>query len=94
MDVEPSSSNPAWRNNKQDMESISKRLDQFLVSNCILQSLDKYRTWVEHSGLSDHCPKFLQLRLQDNNPTNPFKFNSSWLGEVSFQNLVKDFKGL
>ena len=40
--------------------------------------------------ISDHCPIFLELRGRRRKPPSPFKFNSCWLKEEGFQDLVKE----
>jgi hypothetical protein len=41
-------------------------------------------------GEFDHFPIFLELVGVLKNPASLFKFNSAWLKEESFQNLVKE----
>jgi hypothetical protein len=43
---------------------------------------------VEYPFFSDHAPVLLQLDSSHSPSTHPFKFNSSWLTEASFNNIV------
>jgi hypothetical protein len=43
-----------------------------------------------YRGGVDHFPIFLEIAGASRKPTSPFKFNSAWLKEESFQKLVKE----
>ena len=48
------------------------------------------RQWIGSVCESDHPPIFLEVVGSMRKPTIPFKFNSTWLKEASFHNLVKE----
>ena len=45
---------------------------------------------MDPSGIFDHNPIFLELKLQDANSLTPFKFNPAWMSDNYFRNLVKN----
>jgi hypothetical protein len=71
-------------------EHIAKRLDRFLISTHLVEEPILLRQWVGTGGESDHYPIFLEVAGNTRKPTSPFKFNSSWLKEEEFINLVKE----
>jgi len=65
-------------------------LDQAFLSEDLLESVGCYRSWVAYPFISDHALVLLQL---ENTPffiAYPFKFNSLWLKEVEFAQIVHD----
>jgi hypothetical protein len=78
-----------WRNKRVGAGNIAKRLDRFLVSNKIIEFPFQVRQWVGNGGESNHSPILLEAVGEKKKPGNPFKFNSSWLKEDSFMDLVK-----
>eukprot|EP00253_Pinus_taeda_P034625 PITA_34625 len=85
----PISLMPTWRNRRVGEDRIAKRLDRFLISEDFLRNVPLFRQWVETTGNSDHFPIFLDLSCPPPKPPAPFKFNSSWLEEPSFNSLFK-----
>jgi endonuclease/exonuclease/phosphatase family metal-dependent hydrolase len=68
VDFAPASLSPTWRNGREGTTSISKRLDHFILSEHLISSEDRIRTWVSYPYLSDHAPIALHLEynsLQD-----------------------------
>ena len=88
IDVKPSNGVFTWNNGRSGKESISKRLDRFLVYNYWVSSSlimsSKIRDW---RG-SNHCPiKFFSSPFSL--PKNPsFRFQLMWLRDSSLYDLV------
>jgi len=89
IDPSPISLTPTWRNRRTGEDRIAKRLDRFLISEGLIRLVPLFRQWVEAIGNSDHFPIFLDLSFPPPKPPAPFKFNSSWLEEPSFNSLFK-----
>eukprot|EP00253_Pinus_taeda_P027835 PITA_27835 len=89
IDPSPIILKPSWRNRRIGEDRIAKRLDHFLISEGLISKVPLFQQWVEESGNSDHFPIFLDLSFPPPKPPTPFKFNSSWLQEPSFNNLFK-----
>lgn len=60
----------------------------FLVEKYLLDKLFLFCWWVGVGGGSNHHPIFLELKGGFKNPRSPFKFNSTWIKEKSFHNLM------
>jgi len=90
LDIVPSKVSPTWRNRRVGDQRVAKRLDRFLVSESLANTVEVVRQWVGSGGLSDHSPIFLDYRGRSRKPASPFKFNPSWLKEESFLKLVQD----
>jgi hypothetical protein len=90
IDVAPIKISPTWRNKRLGEDYIAKRLDRFLISSSLVEEPLLFRQWTGSGGESDHFPIFLELAGASRKPTSPFKFNSAWLKEESFLNLVKE----
>lgn len=45
--------------------------------------------WVDWGGESDHNPIMLEIRSEVRKPPSPFKFNSAWISDPSFYDIVK-----
>jgi hypothetical protein len=70
-------------------DNIAKILDRFLVSDKLIEFPIQVIQWVGSGGESDHSPILLEAVEEKKKPTDPFNFNSSWLKEESFIDLVK-----
>jgi hypothetical protein len=90
VDYAPVQLAPTWRNGRLGSDSILKRLDQFLISDQLITSQDRIRSWVDSTFLSDHAPIFLLLDSSPYKIAHPFKFNSNWLQESAFNSIVTD----
>eukprot|EP00253_Pinus_taeda_P009579 PITA_09579 len=88
-DPSPIKLKPTWRNRISGEDRIAKRLDRFLISEGLISKIPLFRQWVEEVGNSDHFPIFLDLSFPPPKPLAPFKFNSSWLQDPSFNNIFK-----
>jgi hypothetical protein len=69
---------------------VEKRLDHFLVSNSLLDLPFQFRQWIGSGGESDHSPVWFEIEGGPKKPTNPFKFNATWLSDDDFQKIVKE----
>jgi hypothetical protein len=88
VDIKPSLLVPTWRNGHGGQEAIARCLDRVLVSDDILREIEFYRSWVEYPFFFDDTPIFLQLELTPRFKIYPFKFNTHWLNECDFRNIV------
>eukprot|EP00253_Pinus_taeda_P035654 PITA_35654 len=88
-DPAPIKLKPTWRNRRSGEDRIAKRLDRFLLSKGLILKVPLFWQWVEEIGNSDHFPIFLDLSFPPPKPPAPFKFNSSWLQDPSFNNIFK-----
>ena len=69
---------------------MGKILDRFLLCETLVDFLSVFRHWVGEGGHSDHFPVLLELKGDAKKPGTPFKFNSSWLKDESFEALFHD----
>jgi hypothetical protein len=81
---------PTWRNGKKGREDIEKRLDQFYLSEELISSVGRHRSWINYPFVSDHAPVLLQLGNFSNPISHPFKLNPSWLRDDSFYSIIKE----
>jgi hypothetical protein len=88
VDLKPTKLVPTWRNGRVGLSVVARRLDRCLVSEGSLSTLGLSRTWVEYPFISDHAPILLQLEKSPLYRVFPFKFNSQWLQNTEFINLV------
>jgi hypothetical protein len=79
---------PTWRNFRTGDARVSKRLDRFLLSVDLVDSLGFAHQWVASGGESDHSPIVLELRGNTRRTPNPFKFFEGWLKDPEYQSLV------
>jgi hypothetical protein len=79
---------PTWRNGQMRSESISKRLDHFLISVHLISTEDRICTWVDFPFLLDHASIILHLDSSSHKISYPFKLNLDWLLEVDFNSIV------
>jgi hypothetical protein len=79
VDVEPQKLIPTWRNGRGGMEYIAKILDRFFLSEDLLMSRIRYRSWVCNTKILDHMPVILQVDNEFRKVSYPFKFKSVWL---------------
>ena len=76
---------PTWRNHRTGDAALARRLDIFLITLPLLQSLEKFQQWVGHGSMSDHSPVFLDFEIGPKHARPPFKFNSIWLLDPKYQ---------
>jgi len=81
---------PTWRNRRAGDARVVKRLDRFLINEELASKIPMFRQWIEEGGSSDHFPVYLELSIPPPKPPAPFNFNSSWLQDVSFNNIFKE----
>jgi hypothetical protein len=53
-------------------------------------SVGLYRSWVEYPYVSDHASMLLQLEITPLFKAYPFKFNSQWLCEKDYNNILHE----
>jgi len=82
---------PTWKNGRKGDHHIAKRLDRFMIKESLLSIFSCHKTWVVYSSISDHLPMVLELSSSSSKIKYPFKFNPVWLGNSSFDELVKKF---
>jgi hypothetical protein len=73
----------------KDKGYIAKRLDCFLISEKLVSSGIKYRSWVCNDKISDHMHVILHMELGSDIVIYPFKFNVVWLEDQDFVSLVR-----
>lgn len=88
VELAPQKLNATWRNQRAGENRVAKRLDRFLVSERLTDSLSLLRQWVGCGGISDHSPIFLELKGGTTKPPSPFKFHLGWLLDESYLKLV------
>jgi len=88
MNIDLAKLKPTWRNRRMGAKALARRLDYFLIKAPLMASLNLFCQWVASGGISDHSPIFLELKGNSSKCPSPFKFNSSWLLESTFCNLV------
>jgi len=81
---------PTWRNRRVGEARVAKRLDRFLLNEDLSSMIPLFRQWVEEGGPSNHFPIYLELSKTPPKPPAHFKFNASWLQEVSYNKLFKE----
>jgi hypothetical protein len=89
VDLEPAELLPTWRNGRAGSSGIEKRLNAFLISEDLLNPSHLARAWIDLPYLSDHTPICLQLGKGNLGSSYPFKFNSAWLLEPAFDQIVR-----
>jgi len=88
VDYAPDVLTPTWRNGRVGSDSISKRLDHFLISDRLISTEDRIRSWVNFPFLLDHAPIIPHLDSSPHKIVYPFKLNSGWLLEEYFNFIV------
>ena len=61
------------------------------MSEDLLEKVSIFRSWVLVSSISDHSPIVLQFEQELVEANYSFKFNHTWLKDVSFYQMVRDF---
>lgn len=79
---------PTWRNRRTGNAALARRLDRFLIKQDLLLVLSRARQWVGSGGKSDHSPIFLEFACGPDRARPPFKFNSRWLRDPDYNQLV------
>lgn len=82
---------PTWRNCRIWEASLSRCLDRFLIKESLLHRLSLYIQWVGPGGISDHSPILMEIFGPSQKPRSPFEFNSTWLSDPSYTQLVTGF---
>eukprot|EP00253_Pinus_taeda_P023046 PITA_23046 len=80
-----------WSNNRSGNQSLARRLDRFLLKESLYNRLPRIRQWIGSGGISDHRPIYLETVDTYNKIKSPFKFNSTWLKDPSYIQLVTEY---
>jgi hypothetical protein len=89
LDLYPVKLQPTWQNLRTGDARIAKRLDRFLLTEEMVDSLGLAHQWVASGGESDHNPIILELSGRVRRTPNPFKFFEGWLKDPDYQALVR-----
>jgi hypothetical protein len=89
IDLEPVNLLPTWRNGRGTYDSVSKRLDRFLISDSLVDSRLCFISWVVNVKISDHMLVVFQMELLQKRQKYPFKFNPVWLNDPEFVTFVR-----
>ena len=68
---------------------VAKILDLFLVHESLFDYPLHLKQWIDNGRDSNHYPIWLEHDFGPKKPASPFKFNTTWLEDEVFQNLVK-----
>eukprot|EP00253_Pinus_taeda_P017821 PITA_17821 len=91
IDIPSTRIQPSWRNKRTGEDRLARRLDHFLIKERLLSTGYNYGQWVGSGGISNHLSIYLEIRGGLNKPKASFKFNSSWLKEETYINMVTDY---
>ena len=89
-DINHSVLTPTWSNGRRGSTGVVKRLDIFLMVDCLRESIGRYRSWDCAIGFLDHKAIVLEIAFDIDLAHYPFRFNPIWLVDDEFCNLVKD----
>lgn len=65
-----------WRNGRDGIGGIAKRLDRFYMSENLVYTMHMFRSWVVPSNFSNHMLIVLQIDFGMERIRCPFKFNN------------------
>jgi hypothetical protein len=89
VDLEPAELLPTWRNGRAGISGIEKCLDHFLIYEDLLNPSYLVQAWIDLPYIYDHTPICLQFGKINLGSSYPFKFNSAWLQEPAFDQIVR-----
>lgn len=89
-DVPPIKLTPTWQNHRMGESYVNKRMDQFLIADSLLESIDRICQWIGGFDNSNHNLILLEITHGGEKASNPFKFNGDWLNQEDFFNLIKN----
>lgn len=89
IDIELVDMRPTWRNGRRGSQGINRRLDRFFMVECLLSSINRYRSLIVNANILDHLPMVLQFEGGFERIKHPFKFNSIWFSEHDFSGMVR-----
>jgi hypothetical protein len=61
VDIVPNEVVPTWRNGRSGRDEITKILDRVIMSEDMVTSVGRHRSWVDYPYISDHAPIFYRL---------------------------------
>ena len=88
MDVAPIKLEPTWRNKRGGRHAISKRLDQFLIKDGLLNENLIIKSTVETGGCSYHKPISLIITDPKKKTPTPLKFNPQCLEDELYKEKI------
>ena len=88
-DIIPTFLFPTWLNGRLGNVGIAKRLDNFFMKDILCHTLERLKSWTIDTGVSNYKDVVLEMDSERNLKGYPFKFNSVFLEDDSFCNLVK-----
>ena len=80
---------PAWQNECDANVGVCKRLDRVIIFYSWVDSVDRFRSYIIQSTISDHMPICFQVELCTNLQKFPFKFNHFRLMDLEFVTMVR-----
>jgi hypothetical protein len=88
VDLEPPKLIHTWRNGRKGADSFNKRMDQFLISEELIEGPWIIKSWVASGDLYDHLSILFKMDKKEPKPPSPLKFNPSCLVEDGYWNLI------
>jgi hypothetical protein len=92
VDIEPVDVKPTFKNIRARVEGIGKRFDRFYIAEDLLSIVNRFRTWIVSTNIFDHFRVVLQFEVANDKIKYPFKFNSIWLANQEFGELVRNHR--
>ncbi|OMO52105.1 reverse transcriptase [Corchorus capsularis] len=90
MEIEIHGANFSWSNNREGEDNILEKLDKAYAtvdwSNLFTGAIG----WYEADVASDHCPLLITLEKLKKNRRRDFKFESKWLLDQEFAEVIDD----
>ena len=71
-------------------EGISKRLDQFLATESLIQLFNRHRSWDFPSMIFDYFPIHFEWDDLSFRTNYPFKFNHVWMVDDDLCKMVRE----
>lgn len=82
---------PTLHNRRIGDAALGRILDQFLIKEDLLATLTNFHQWVGSGGISNHSPIYLELAGPSQKSRAPFNFNSTWLLDPGYHELVTKY---
>jgi hypothetical protein len=89
IDLAPLKMLPTWKNMRTGEARVTKILDRFLIFEPIAMLPLQFRQRIGSRGELDHSPVWIELEGTPNKSATPFKFNTSWINDEGFQQLIR-----
>lgn len=88
--VKPTSGKFAWSNKRIGLGHIATHLDRFIVQSSFLTCGLMATSKILPNYTSEHKPILVELSLDGNLGPIPFRFNSLWIHQEGFQEVVSE----